>query len=251
MQNFPRYDIIDITFRVAFIAQIDLSMIYSYPVELFLIDKDTQRRADFDDIYKLKRDILINCMDIARRRKHKPDMIPYLQDHWKGTASCLVARIRRDYYDLLQMIDFDKAVYRELRGRALETREQYHLVQFDDNLLSFINGLRKPRQVSPPLFYDKGKIATAHIGKFYARFEEDCFKQETIIIRQQGQEKFFATCKQVPRSPPYYDRKPWIEPFLLRGQNDLPMALEGYEDQFDEMYEIMKGLIYFWFDFRF
>lgn len=224
-------------------------MIYSYPVDLYLIDKDTQRRSKLDDIYCMKDDIQRACLTIARMRKTKPDMIPMLEDRWKQVASTLLHRIRRNYYDMLQLIDFDRIVYQELRSRASSQREEYYLVQFDDELLVLLNKLSKPKRLTPPLYYEKGLVSTAHAGSFYARFQKDCFDHETIVIRQAGEEKFFAACKQAHKIAPYYERIPWVEPFLLRGQDDL--SFQDWDSSFEETYEILKGLIYFWYDFRF
>jgi hypothetical protein len=212
-------------------------------MKLFLVKGYTKPKAQLDPIFRLKETMTFFCEVLADYRQWDAWAVPRIKN--KIRTEIIEYQVRKHYYDMTQVMDFDNLLYKELRRYAPEMQEDCYLLEFNKEVLDIANNIPiRPNLLSAPLYYNEGKIDTLYKGKFWGKFDRDVYRHETMVIRTQGEDLFFAHLQEKIRPFPI-----WTIPYL--SVKDIDKQFARHKTTHREMYQVMKGLFNLWFGFKF
>jgi hypothetical protein len=212
-------------------------------MKLYLIDGYSKPKAQLDSVFRLKETMTHFCIVLADYRQWAPWHIPNIKN--KVWCEIIEYQVSKNYYNMVQVMDYDNILYKEMRRLAPEMQEDCYLLEFNDYILRIANDIAiRPPVLSPPLFYSKGRIDTLYKGKFWGKFDRDIYRHETLVIRTKGADNYFAHMQPETRPFPI-----WTQPYHSVGT--LEKEFSKLKTTHREMYQVMKGLFNLWFGFKF
>jgi len=212
-------------------------------MQLYLIDGYVRPKARLDWVFRVKQDMTDLSLVFADYRHWDAWEIPNIKNKtWFETYEY---RIRKYYYDIVQVMDFDNLLYKQLRSYAPEMMDDYYLLEFNEDVLQIANNIAiRPPTLSPPLYYQEGVIKTLYAGKFWGKFDRDVYRHETLTVRKDGIDHFFAHLQKDTHPFPI-----WTQPYLTVGK--LEKQFGRFKTTHREAYQIMKGLLSLWSGLKF